>query len=255
MISTIILNWNRVTLLKQTVESYLETIRGDFELLIADNASTDDSQVYLRELETQGVAWVLFIPENIGGDAFNQAIPLTHGDLVHFSANDLVFLPGWSEHAVTAFETFSDLGQLSLFANVPTDDEAWAPKPAHIRLSKGKVLYEAQGNVSASSVLTASLFQERGLRVETLENGPLRFPADGKLSMDVKAAGFWCARSDRYYSRNVGHEVAEFEANPVYYRENYATSHGWGLRAGKLASPCRRPSPRSIVNQSSLRIG
>jgi glycosyltransferase involved in cell wall biosynthesis len=86
MISTIILNWNRVTLLKQTVESYLETIRGDFELLIADNASTDDSQVYLRELETQGVARVLFIPENIGGDAFNQAIPLTHGDLVHFSA-------------------------------------------------------------------------------------------------------------------------------------------------------------------------
>ena len=42
MISTIILNWNRVTLLKQTVESYLETIRGDFELFIADNASTDN---------------------------------------------------------------------------------------------------------------------------------------------------------------------------------------------------------------------
>jgi hypothetical protein len=82
-------------------------------------------------------------------------LPLTRGDLVHFSANDLEFLPGWSEHAVAAFETFADLGQLSLFADVPTDDEAWEQKPAQARLSKGKMLYEARGNVSASSVLRA----------------------------------------------------------------------------------------------------
>jgi len=65
---------------------------------------------------------------------------------------------------VAAFETFADLGQLSL----PTDDEAWEQKPAQARLSKGKMLYEARGNVSASSVLRASLFRERGLRVGTL---------------------------------------------------------------------------------------
>ena len=190
MISTIILNWNRADLLRKTVESYLETIKGEFELFIVDNASTDASHDYLRELDSQGQATVLFLESNVGGDAFNRALPLTRGDLVHFSANDLVFLPGWSEHAVAAFETFSDLGQLSLFADVPTDDEAWEQKPADARLSKGKMLYEARGNVSASSVLRALLFRERRLRVETLENGPLRFPADGKLSMDVKAAGF-----------------------------------------------------------------
>jgi GT2 family glycosyltransferase len=63
MISTIILNWNRVALLKQTVESYLRTVRGDFERFIADNASSDDSHDYLRQLESQGAATVLFLPE------------------------------------------------------------------------------------------------------------------------------------------------------------------------------------------------
>ena len=255
MISTIILNWNCAALLRKTVESYLETIKGGFELFIVDSASIDASHDYLRELDSQGLATVLFLEKNVGGDAFNRVLPLTRGDLVHFSANDLEFLPGWSEHAVAAFETFADLGQLSLFADVPTDDEAWEQKPAQARLSKGKMLYEARGNVSASSVLRALLFRERRLRVETLENGPLRFPADGKLSMDVKAAGFWCAWSERYYVRNVGHEVAEFEATLSIIKRTTPTSRGWELRAGKLASRCRSPNLRSIANQLSSRIG
>jgi glycosyltransferase involved in cell wall biosynthesis len=112
MISTIILNWNRAALLRKTVESYLETIKGGFELFIVDSASIDASHDYLRELDSQGLATVLFLEKNVGGDAFNRVLPLTRGDLVHFSANDLEFLPGWSEHAVAAFETFADLGQL-----------------------------------------------------------------------------------------------------------------------------------------------
>ena len=50
MISTIILNWNRADLLRKTVESYLETIKGGFELFIVDSASIDASHDYLREL-------------------------------------------------------------------------------------------------------------------------------------------------------------------------------------------------------------
>jgi len=253
MISTIILNWNRADLLRKTVESYLETIKGEFELFIVDNASTDASHDYLRELDSQGQATVLFLESNVGGDAFNRALPLTRGDLVHFSANDLVFLPGWSEHAVAAFETFSDLGQLSLFADVPTDDEAWEQKPADARLSKGKMLYEARGNVSASSVLRASWFRERGLRVGTLENRPWRFPADGKLSLDIKAEGFWCAWSERYYVRNVGHEVAEFDANPVYYQENYANKPWLGIEGWETRVALQKSQPK--VDRKSIIFG
>ena len=133
---------------------------------------------------------------------------------------------------------------------MPTDDEAWAQKPAHVRLSKGKLLYEAQGNVFASSVLRASLFRERGLRVATLENGPLRFPADGKLSMDIKAAGFWCAWSDQYYVRNVGHEVSEFESNPLYYRENYANKPWLGIEGWEKRVTLQKTLPK--LNRASI---
>ena len=54
MISTIILNWNRAALLRKTVESYLETIKGGFELFIVDSASIDASHDYLRELDSKG---------------------------------------------------------------------------------------------------------------------------------------------------------------------------------------------------------
>ena len=73
--------------------------------------------------------------------------------------------------------------------------------------------------------------------------------------MDVKAAGFWCAWSERYYVRNVGHEVAEFEATLSIIKRTTPTSRGWESKAGKLASRCRSPNLRSIANQLSSRIG
>src|SRR2546422_597635 len=143
MLSTIILNWNRDYLLKQCIESYLATVGGDSELLIADNASSDGSREYLRLLEKEKCIRVIYLDENAGGEAFNLAIPVARGDLIHLSENDQIFLAGWFDHAKAAFEAFDDLGQLSLFGDTPTDDEAWEPKPSHLRFSKRKILYEA----------------------------------------------------------------------------------------------------------------
>ena len=192
----------------------------------------------------------MFAEENEGGDALNRAIPLTRGDFIHISANDLVYGLGWAEHALSAFDIFPDLGQLSLFADVPTDAEAWEQKPAVLRLSKGKILYEASANVSGSSVLRAALFRERGLQVGTVEHGHLKFPADGKLSMDVKAAGFWCAWSDRYYVRNVGHEVAEFEADPLYYHDSYANKTWVGIEGWQQRVAMAKSLPK--INRASI---
>src|SRR5579872_6270840 len=118
MISTLILNWNRADLLQMTVESYLETTSNDVELFIIDNASTDDSRNYLTRIEKEraAVVKVFYLEENLGGEAYNVAIPSAVGDLIHLSENDQLFLPGWVDHVKRAFEIFSDLGQLSLFS-------------------------------------------------------------------------------------------------------------------------------------------
>ncbi|MCA3035014.1 MAG: glycosyltransferase, partial [Rhodocyclaceae bacterium] len=230
LLSTIVLNWNRVSTLRVTVESYLETIEGEYELFIVDNASTDGSREYLEALQAQGRASVIFLEENIGGLAYNNVLPLTKGSLIHLSENDQLFLPGWSGHVRDAFELFPDLGQLSLFADIPTDYEGWGPKPStRLRFKNGKVLYEAQYNLTTSAIARAELFFEHGVRVTNLEGLDYKFPADGKLSADIKAAGYWCAWSDHYYVRNLGHEVAEYEADPDYYRANYASKPWVGV--------------------------
>ncbi|MGH9356172.1 MAG: glycosyltransferase family 2 protein, partial [Terriglobia bacterium] len=255
VLSTIILNWNRSGLLRQTVESYTRTVTGRFELFVVDNASTDDSREFLRRVEADGLAKVLYLSENIGGLAFNEAIPLTTGDLIHLSENDQIFLPGWFEHVTSSFTAFPDLGQLSLFSGVATDEEAHGDSaPSDLRFAKGKILYAARGNLTTSSVLRASLLREGGIRLTNIERGNFKFPDDGKLSADVKAAGYWCAYSDRYYVRNLGHEVTEFEANPDYYQENYA-SKPWVGVAGWQERVARQKSRPKINRFSSVFSG
>ena len=233
-ISTIILNWNRVNCLQATIESYLETIVGPYELIVVDNASTDGSVAYLRGVEASGKVRVVYLDENIGGLGYNKVFDLLRGDLFHLSENDQLFLPGWSEHARESFEIFDDLGQLSLFADVPTDHEAWGPKPSKLRFKNGKIIYEAHQNLTTSCIMRAELVHKHGIRVTNLAGQVVKLPADETLSNDIKAAGFWCAWSERYYVRNLGHEVTEFETNDAYYRANYANKgvgvDGWQAR-------------------------
>lgn len=239
-ISTIILNWNREYLLRQCVASYLDTVGAGFELIIVDNHSTDNSIKYLHELENSESVSVIYLHENIGGEAFNSAISKARYDLIHLSENDQVFLPGWFDHVIESFEAFYDLGQLSLFSDTPTDNEAWEPKPSHLRFAKGKILYEAHGNVGTSSIIRQSVFH-KGLRISNIVQGEYKLPDDAKLSKDIKSFGLWCAWSNRYYVRNVGHEIDEFRKNPDYYTKNYASkpwinASGWRARMDQQIS-------------------
>lgn len=251
-LTTIILNWNRDYLLKRTIESYFSTVGAESELIVVDNASADGSREHLRALASEKHIKILFLNNNIGGKAYNLALPLASGNLIHLSENDQVFLPGWFDHVMKSFEIFADLGQLSLFSDTPTDAEAWEPKPALLRFGGGKILYEAHGNVGASSILRAELFREKGLRVDNIQHGAFRFPADGKLSSDVKAAGFWVAWSDRYYVRNVGHEIAEFEGNPLYYEQNYASKPWVGVDGWRKRIERQKALPRGVRRSIAL---
>src|SRR5262249_10301506 len=126
VISTVVLNWNRAHLLEQTLESYIQTVSVPHELWIVDNASSDDSVAVIERFvrdypETQ----VVRLLENQGGEAFNAALPNLSGEFVLLSENDQVYLPGWAEQVTKAFQLYPRLGQLSLHAPVPTDNEAW----------------------------------------------------------------------------------------------------------------------------------
>ena len=61
MISTIILIGIAPTFCEKPSKAISRRSRASFELFIVDNASTDASHDYLRELDSQGQATVLFL--------------------------------------------------------------------------------------------------------------------------------------------------------------------------------------------------
>jgi predicted O-methyltransferase YrrM/glycosyltransferase involved in cell wall biosynthesis len=254
-ISTIVLNWNRETLLGQCLRSYSATIDEPFQLIVVDNASRDGSrEVIERFCRELPYLEPIFLDRNLGGEAVNQALERAAGDLIHISENDQIYLAGWAQHVRECFTVFAGLGQLSLHGVVPTDEEVWELKPAQLRFSKGKILYEALGNVGTSSVILGDVFRKGGVRLHNVsqkDGEKFKFPDDGRLSADIKKLGLLCAWSDRYYVRNVGHEYSEFGRDPDYYRNNYE-SKSWLRMEGfekRLEAARSRPrvQRRSIV--------
>lgn len=232
LISTILLSWNRSVLLEQTLRSYAETVTGPFELFVIDNGSSDDSIAVIREARKYLDFEMLFLDENVGGDAYNLFLDRVSGELIHLSENDYVYLTGWAEHARDSFRCFPDLGQLSFSDGIRPDNQPGGVQPADLRFAHGKILYQARSNVVTTSVLRALLFQKHGIRLRNYpwcKPGRMLLPDDAQLSADVKCAGYWCAFSDRKYTRNLGHEIDEFNRDPDYYFENYSMKPGLGV--------------------------
>jgi predicted O-methyltransferase YrrM len=248
-VSTIVLNWNRHALLEGTLRSYLATVAAPFELIVIDNASSDGSRETIERCRARLPSLqMIFLNENLGGEAINLALEHVSGDLVHISENDQLFLDGWSQHVRDCFAKFDGLGQLSLHGVVPTDDEAWELKPAQSHFSKGKILYEALGSVGTCCVVPVHVFRA-GVRVHNIpQSGPesFKFPDDARLSADIKKLGFWCAWSDRYYARNIGHEVSEFARDLEYYRKNYESKPWLGIEGWRKRLDAARSRPRPV---------
>jgi len=247
-------------LLQQTLQSYLATVAGPFELTVIDNASTDGSREVIERFRNEFKSLhAIILNQNLGGEAINAALEHVNGDLIHISENDQVFLDGWSEHVRESFTAFTGLGQLSLHGVVPTDDEVWELKTGHLRFSKGKIVYEAHDNVGTSSLILAPVFRAAGVRLHNIASngsGTFKLPDDARLSAEIKNLNLWCAWSDRYYVRNIGHEVDEFGRDPAYYRQNYQSKpwvgvHGFQRRLEAVRTR-PRASRRSIVFPTAI---
>src|SRR5215831_2418585 len=114
-ISTILLKWNRKPLLEKCLHSYAATIDEPFQLIVIDNASSDGSREVIERFRAE-LPYLnpIFLDQNLGGEAVNQALERATGDLIHISENNQVFLAGWSQHVRECFTVFAGLGQLSL---------------------------------------------------------------------------------------------------------------------------------------------
>ncbi|MBX7093155.1 MAG: glycosyltransferase family 2 protein [Flavobacteriales bacterium] len=97
--SVVIPSYNRSTFLKSAIESVLKQDFSDFELLVIDDGSTDQTQTMVNELSERDKR-IKYIFQSNGerGKARNNGFDHAKGEYVVFLDSDDEFLPGHLSH-------------------------------------------------------------------------------------------------------------------------------------------------------------
>ncbi|MGM0876110.1 MAG: glycosyltransferase family 2 protein [Bacillota bacterium] len=233
---SIIISWNRPKLLEKTVHSYFQTIKTPHQLIIVDNASNQETKSTILKLEEQYNLKTSYLNKNMGGIAFNKALSsvnLDEFDFIHFSENDIEYLPGWDKKLLSKFNHFPKLGQISPYSPFPQFEkgEIWSTKKGNLLTNKGHSIYVTT-SIGTTCIVRKEIIQS-GVRWENIQKGNWSFPKDRKFSVDIKKIGWQVAWNDCYVATNWGHNIKELQKNINYYVNNYRRK-GWcslkGLR-------------------------
>ena len=106
LVSVIIVNYNRAELLQRCLESLLAPQGADFEVIVVDNGSADDSAAVAEAFAARAPFPVRLIrnESNLGFCAANnQGIRASGAPFVALLNNDAEAEPGWLGHLLSAF--------------------------------------------------------------------------------------------------------------------------------------------------------
>jgi GT2 family glycosyltransferase len=109
LVSIVIPNWNGLRFLETCLNALAAQTYEHLETIIADNASSDGSQAFIRER----YPWVKLVelPENRGfTGACNAGIQAATGEIIALLNNDTEIDPNWAEAVVDAFRRYPDVG-------------------------------------------------------------------------------------------------------------------------------------------------
>ncbi|MFJ8259091.1 glycosyltransferase family 2 protein [Peribacillus asahii] len=223
---TIMLSWNRPHLIQKTIESYIRETTVPYDLIVVDNASNKETVKELEVLKDKHNFRLELLKENMGGLAFNyilDSINLNDYDYIHFSENDIEYLPNWAKTLIKKLETFPKVGQISPFSPFPQSnigEFSWK-KPATFVSSNNQSIYFAKNNVGTNCIVRTELIKQ-GLRWKNIEtNQGFRFPNDLLFSIKVKKMGWNVAFNDQYVGINWGHNITELQKELDYYVKNH----------------------------------
>lgn len=190
---SVVVSYQRLTLLQQTVASYLATVSVPFSLVIVDNASGTDVREWLAGTD---VPVVLLDRNYYPGYATNRGFELAPADATHLhrADSDMEYLPGWCEQVERAFRD-PRVGQVGL----RTDEEE----------------LRCRTNVGGTMVLRRDLF-DTGLRYR-------EDPWTGPVTEDYWLSAAVTARRCRW--ARVGKpcvvSLASGDMGDPYYRDSY----------------------------------
>ena len=112
MISVIIPNWNGITLLPGCLDSLRAQTHPDYEVILVDNASTDDSVEMIRREYPE--VRVLELDRNLGlTGGVNAGIAIARGAIIALLNNDAEAAPAWLTELEAALARHPEVGSVA----------------------------------------------------------------------------------------------------------------------------------------------
>src|SRR5687768_17048649 len=107
LVSVICLCYNQASFVEESIRSVLNQTYKNIQLIVVDDASTDDSIHVIRKLKEENAAIeILALPDNKGNcTAFNLGFTLSKGDFIIDFAADDVMMPERIEHQLKHFSS------------------------------------------------------------------------------------------------------------------------------------------------------
>ena len=95
-VAVVILNWNGKKFLQQFLPSVLSSTYSNYEIIVADNGSSDDSVAFMEA--TYPAIRLIRFSTNFGfAGGYNEALKLIEADYYALLNSDAETQPGWLE--------------------------------------------------------------------------------------------------------------------------------------------------------------
>jgi glycosyltransferase involved in cell wall biosynthesis len=108
VVSVITPTYNRATVLGRSIESVLNQTYTDFEFIIVDDHSTDNTEELVRSFKDPRIRFVRHTENRGASAARNSGIGIARGEYVAFQDSDTEWLPRKLERQIALFEQDRD---------------------------------------------------------------------------------------------------------------------------------------------------
>lgn len=103
LVAVVILNWNGRKFLEQFLPSVMASTYTNFQVIVADNGSSDDSLAFLRT--SYPSIQLIVLDQNYGfAKGYNEALKQVQADYYVLLNSDVEVQPGWIEPMVTLLQ-------------------------------------------------------------------------------------------------------------------------------------------------------
>lgn len=106
-VSVIIPSYNRAHLIGRAVQSVLNQTYKDFEIIVVDDASTDNTEKVVKSFSDERIRYAWHKENRGGAAARNTGIKIAQGDYIAFLDSDDIWLPEKLEKQIQVFKDAS----------------------------------------------------------------------------------------------------------------------------------------------------